>query len=80
MSSPASDEISTLGQLEGQIMGITESVPRMQEELEHLKKKMVELTRGISTIKEGLVHFSDSDFLDLRSTVGRHEAKIASLR
>ena len=39
---------------------------------------MVELTKGFSTIKEGYMHFSD--FLELRSTVGRHEAEIASLR
>ena len=40
----------------------------------------MELTRGTSTIKEGLVHFPDSDFLELRRMVGRHEAEIASLR
>ena len=39
---------------------------------------MVELTKEFSTIKEGLMHFSD--FLELRSTVGRHEAEITSLR
>ena len=59
MSSPASNEISRLGRLEGQVVGIAESVPRMQKELEHLRAKMVELTRGFSTIKKGLVHFSD---------------------
>ena len=59
-------------------MRITERIPRMQEELERLRKKMVELTKGFSTIKEGLMHFSD--FLELRSTVGRYEAEIASLR
>ena len=59
-------------------MGIAERVPRMQEELERLKAKMVELTRGFSTITEGLVH--TSDFLEVRSTVGRHEAKIVNLR
>ena len=80
MPSSASDEISRLGRLESRVMGIAESVPRVQEELERLKDKMVDLTRGISTIKEGLVNFSDSDFLELRSTVGRHEAKIARLR
>ena len=59
-------------------MGIAERVPCMQEELECLRAKMVELTRGFNTIKEGLVHFSD--FLELRSMVGRDEAEIASLR
>ena len=60
-------------------MGIAERVPRMQEELKRLRAKIVELTRGFSrTIKEGLVHISD--FPEVRSTVGRHEAKIASLR
>ena len=56
MSSPTSDEISRLGRLEDQVMGITERVPRMQEELERLKAKMVELTRGFSTMKGDLVH------------------------
>ena len=78
MSTPASDEISRLGQLEGQVLGIAESIPRMQEELECLRAKMVELTRGFSSIKEGLVNFSD--FLELRGMVGRHEAEITSLR
>ena len=59
-------------------MGIAVRVPRMQEELERLRGGMVELTRGFSTIKEGLVH--TSDFLEGRRTVGRHEAEIASLR
>ena len=59
-------------------MGIAERVPRMQDELERIRKTMVELTRGFSIMKEGLVHFSD--FLELQSTVGRHEAEIASLR
>ena len=59
-------------------MGIAESVPRMQEELERLRAKMVELTQGFRTIKEGLVHFSD--FLELKCMVGRHEAKTANLR
>ena len=34
MSTPASDEISRLERLEGQVLGIAESVPHMQEELE----------------------------------------------
>ena len=61
-------------------MGIAGSVPCMREELERLKEKMVEVTRGISTIKKGLVHFSDSDFLELRRMVGRYEAEITSLQ
>ena len=80
MSSPASDEISRLGGPEGQVVGIAESVPRMREELECLEEEMVELTRGISTVKVGLVNFSDSDFLELQRTVGRQEAEIACLR
>ena len=76
--SSASDGISRLGRLESQVKGIAGRVPRMQEELECLRAKMVGLTRGFSTIKEGLVHFSD--FIELRSKVGRHEAEIASLR
>ena len=78
MSALASDEILKLGRLEGQVMGIPESVRRMQEELERLRARVVELTRGPSTIKEGLVNFSD--FLELRGLVGRHEAEITSLR
>ena len=78
ISSSASDENSRLGRLEGQVMGIAESVPRMQEELERLKAKMVKLTRGFGTIRKGLVHFSD--FLELRGVVGRHEVEIASSR
>ena len=38
------------------------------------KQEMMELTRGISTIREDLEHFFDSDFLELRRMVGRHEA------
>ena len=59
-------------------MGIADRVSRMQEKLEHLRAEFVERMRGFSTIKEGLVH--TSDFLQVRSTVGRHEAEIASLR
>ena len=59
-------------------MGIADSVPHMQEELERLRARMVELTRGLSSVREGQVNFSD--FLELRGAVGRHEAKIASLR
>ena len=36
MSTPASDEISRLGRLEGQVVGIAASVTRIQEELERL--------------------------------------------
>ena len=36
-------------------MGIAESVPRMQQELEHLRARMVELTRELSSVMEGLV-------------------------
>ena len=46
----------------------------MQKELERLRAKMVELMRGFSTMKGGLVHII-SDFLELRCTVGRHEAE-----
>ena len=63
MSSPTSDEISRPGRLEGQFRGIAERVPRMQKELERLRAKTVELTRGFSTIKKGLVH--TSDFLEV---------------
>ena len=78
MSTPASDKISRLERHEGQVLGIAENVPRMQEELERLKAKKVELTRGISSVKKGLVNFSD--FLELRRMVERHEAEITSLR
>ena len=47
------DGISRLGRLEGQVVGTAERVPRMQEELESLRAKMVERTRGFSTMKEG---------------------------
>ena len=78
MSSPMSDEILRLMRLEGHIGRIAARVPRMQEELECLKDKLVELTRGFSTMKKGLVYISD--FLELRNMIGRHEATIASLR
>ena len=45
MSSPTPDKNSRQGRLEGQLVGIAEHVSRMQEELEHLKAKVVELTR-----------------------------------
>ena len=50
----------------------------MQEELERLRARTVELTRGLSIIKEDLVNVSD--ILELRGTVGRLEAEITSLR
>ena len=78
MSTPAWEEIPRLGRLGGQVIRIAESVLRMREELERLKAKMVELTRGSSTVKEGEVNFSD--FLELREMVGRHEAEITNLR
>ena len=53
-------------------MGIAESIPHMQEELELLRTITVELTRGLSIIKKGLVNLSD--FLELRETVGRLQA------
>ena len=73
-----SDEFSRLGRLKGQVVGIAERVPHMQQGLKHLRAKMVKLTRGFSTIKEGFVHISD--FLELRNMVGRHEAEMTSLR
>ena len=57
--STTSDEISRLGRLKGQVVRIAKRVLRMQEELGRLKEKMVELTRGFSTMKEGLVHVSN---------------------
>ena len=46
----------------------------MQEELERLRARMVELTRGFSTVQEDLEIFSD--FLELRGMVGRHKPKL----
>ena len=69
MSTPASDKISRLARLEGQVSGIAESVPHMQEELERLRARKMELMRGLSSAREGQVNFSD--FLALRGTVGR---------
>ena len=59
MSSPTSDESSRLGRLKGQVVGIAERAPHMQEELDRLRANMAELTTGISIIKEGLVDKSD---------------------
>ena len=50
----------------------------MQQEVERLRTRTVELTRGLSIIKEGLVNFSN--FLELRGTVGRLEAETTSFR
>ena len=72
MSILASDEILRLARLKGQVLG----TPR--EELERLWEKMVELTRGLSAIREGQVNFSD--FLELRGTVSRLQAETNSLR
>ena len=62
MSTSASDEISRLERLEGQVLGIAESVPHMQEELERLRARTSKLTRGLSSEREGRVNLSD--FLD----------------
>ena len=59
-------------------MGIAERVPHMQKELDRPRAKMAELTRGISTMKEGLVYMSD--LLELRRLVGPYEVEIAGLR
>ena len=69
MSTPASNEILRLERLEGQVLGIAESVPHMQEELERLRARTMELTRGLSSVREDQVNFSN--FLELRATVGR---------
>ena len=78
MSTSAFNEISRLERLEGQVLGIAESVPHMQEELERLRARTIELTRGLSSVREGQVIFSD--FLELRGTVVRLHAEITSLR
>ena len=79
MSNPAaSDEISRLERLAGQVLGIAESVPHMQDELERLRARTMELTRGLSSVREGQVNFSD--FLELRGTIGRLQVEITSFR
>ena len=78
MSTSASNEISRLETLEGQVLGIAESVRHMQEELERLRARTIELTRGLSSVREGQENVSD--FLELRGTVGRLHAEITSLR
>ena len=47
MSSPTSDEISRLGWLQGQVVGIAERAPHMQEELERLKETMGRADEGV---------------------------------
>ena len=78
MSTPASDEISRLGRLEDQVLGITEIVSHKQEELERLRAKTMELTRGLSSAREDQVILSD--FLEPRGTVGRLQAEMTNLR
>ncbi|CAM9716206.1 unnamed protein product [Ascophyllum nodosum] len=78
MSTSASDEISRLGRLEGQVLGIAESVPHMQEELERLRARTSELTRGLSSEREGRVNLSG--FPELRGTVGRLQAEMSNLQ
>ena len=50
----------------------------MQEELERLRARTSELTRGLSSEREGLVNLSD--FLELRGTVGRLQADMSNLQ
>ena len=78
MSTPASNESSRLERLEGQVLGIAESVPHTQEEMERLRARTVELTRGLSSEREGRVNLSD--FLKLRGTVGRLQAEMSNLQ
>ena len=59
MSTSASDVISRLERLEGQVLRIAESVPHMQEDLERLRARTSELTRGLSSEREGLVNLSE---------------------
>ena len=78
MSTSASDEISRLRRLEGQVLGIAESVPHMQEELERLRARTTELTRGLSSEREGRVNLYD--FLELKGAVGRLQAEMRNLQ
>ena len=78
MSTPASDESSRLERLEGQVLGVAESVPHIQEELERLRARTSELTRGLSSEREGRLNLSD--FLELRGTVGRLQAEMSNLQ
>ena len=50
----------------------------MQEELERLRARTMELTRGLSSAREGQVHVSV--FLELRGTVGRLQAEMTNLQ
>ena len=59
-------------------MEIVEQIPGMREKLERHRAGIVELARRIGVIKEGLLQMSN--FLEIRSMVGRHEAEMAGLR
>ena len=50
MSSLTPDESPRLGRLEGQVVGIAEHVPYMQEELERHRAEIAELTRRIGKV------------------------------
>ena len=50
----------------------------MQEELERLRARTTELTRELSSEREGRVNLSD--FLELRGTVGRLQAEMSNLQ
>ena len=72
---PASDKCSRLEWLEGQVLVIAESVLHMHEEMERLRARTTELTRGLSSERECRVNLSD--FLKLRGTVGRLQAEMS---
>ena len=78
MSTTASDEISRLERLEGKVLGIAESVFHMQEELERLRARTMEITRGLSSAREGQVNVSD--FLELRGVVGRLQVEMTNYK
>ena len=78
MSTSASDNVSRLGRLEGQVLWIAEIVPHKQEELERLRARTMELTRGLSSAREGQANLSG--FLELRGTVGRLQTEMTNLR
>ena len=78
MSTSASDEISILERLEGQVLRVAESVPHMQEQLERPRARTIELTRELSSAREGQANLSD--FLELRGTVGRLQAEMTNLQ
>ena len=77
-STSASDDISRLKWLEGEVLGTAESVPHMQEELDGLRARTMELTRGLSSAREGQVNLSV--FRELRGTVGRLQAERTNLQ